>query len=75
MLCLYRPINDVVGSLIARSSSEGAGRLDIGKKLGMNPKTKGGNRRISNYIQTVVKSYPKEIGQYQKMEGKYRFIK
>lgn len=74
-LYLYRPANDVVGSLIVHSSAEGAGRYELGRKIGLNTRVKGGNRRVSANIQSVMKTYSYYIGQYQKMEGKYRTIK
>lgn len=74
-LQLYRTQNDVVASIIYQSRSEGIGRVEIGKKLGLDATTKGGNRRVSQSIQAAVNAFPNHIGQYQKMEGKYRMIK
>ncbi|KAI1697843.1 general transcription factor 3C polypeptide 1 [Ditylenchus destructor] len=74
-LFLYRPIGDSVASMIMQSSSEGLGRYDIGKRLGLNTRTKSGNRKVSQYITNACKRYPDAIGQYQKMEGKFRMIK
>ncbi|KAI1702838.1 general transcription factor 3C polypeptide 1 [Ditylenchus destructor] len=74
-LFLYRPIGDSVASMIMQSSSEGLGRYEIGKRLGINTRTKSGNRKVSQYITNACKRFPEAIGQYQKMEGKFRMIK
>lgn len=75
MLPLYRTQNDIASSLIAHSRAEGLGRYDIGKIIGINTKTKSGNRKISASIQSLTKAFPDYIGQFQKMEGKMRMIK
>lgn len=72
---LYRTANDIVASAIIHSSSEGLGRYEIGRKLGINTRFKRGNRKVSNHITQVVKAFPDHIGTYQKMEGKYRMLK
>ncbi|CAD5226846.1 unnamed protein product [Bursaphelenchus xylophilus] len=71
----YRIQSDIVADCIIQSRSEGIGRYEIGKRLGLNTRTKAGNRRVSQSIQFVVKNYPEQIGQYQKMEGKFRMLK
>ncbi|KAK0414710.1 hypothetical protein QR680_011579 [Steinernema hermaphroditum] len=74
-LHLYRSPNDIVAAAIRTSGSEGLGRQEIGALMGLNTNVKAGNRRVSHHISQVVKESPKHIGQYQKMEGKYRCIK
>jgi hypothetical protein len=60
---------------IRRSGSEGIGRVDIGKYLGIDATIKSGNRRVSESILAVCKAAPNLIGQYQKMEGRVRSIR
>ncbi|KAI6207106.1 hypothetical protein M3Y94_00991900 [Aphelenchoides besseyi] len=74
-LSRYRCQNDITAQAIVRSGSEGIGRYEIGKMMGQNTRTKAGNRRISASIQLIQKSFPNQIGSYQKMEGKYRMLK
>ncbi|KAL3118996.1 hypothetical protein niasHT_003779 [Heterodera trifolii] len=74
-LHLYRPQTDVVASLIYYSGMEGVDRYEISKHLGINAKTKAGNRTVSNSIHAVMKTYPDNFGIFQKMEGKHRFLK
>ncbi|GMS95753.1 hypothetical protein PENTCL1PPCAC_17928, partial [Pristionchus entomophagus] len=72
---LFRLSSDIVGDAIRESGGEGMGRNEIARRLRINATTKGGNRRVSANIQTIVKLYPDNIGQFQKMEGKVRSIR
>ncbi|CAJ0572461.1 unnamed protein product, partial [Mesorhabditis spiculigera] len=72
---MYRIPGDVALSSIKKGGSEGRGRNEIGKFLGMDTSTKPGNRRVSSYILAAQKEHPEHVGQYQKMEGKIRMIK
>uniref|UniRef100_A0A915D9A1 Uncharacterized protein n=1 Tax=Ditylenchus dipsaci TaxID=166011 RepID=A0A915D9A1_9BILA len=72
---LYRPQNDVISSLILQSSSEGIGKYELGKKIGINTRTKHGERRVAASIQSAIRTFSSHFGQFQKMEGKYRMIK
>ncbi|MFH4976341.1 hypothetical protein AB6A40_003050 [Gnathostoma spinigerum] len=74
-LLLYRTMGDLTASAIRKAGSEGVGRIEIGKSLGIDTTVKAGNRKVSNYIVNVMKAYPAHFGQYQKMEGKFRCIK
>lgn len=71
----YRTPSDIVANTIVQSQSNGVDRYEIGKYLMMNSKTKSGNRRVSALIQQIVKTFPDQISQYQKMEGKVRILK
>ncbi|EYC19170.1 hypothetical protein Y032_0025g1213 [Ancylostoma ceylanicum] len=74
-LFLYRLPGDVALDAIRDHGTEGLGRAEIGRKMGMDTSTKAGNRRVSSYILAVCNEYPDHIGQFQKMEGKFRCIK
>ncbi|CAD5219846.1 unnamed protein product [Bursaphelenchus okinawaensis] len=71
----YRTQNDIITQAIVQSRSEGLDRIRIGEKVGINTKEKAGNRKVSHSIQLACKSYPDMIGQYQKMEGKFRMLR
>ncbi|KHJ93559.1 hypothetical protein OESDEN_06529 [Oesophagostomum dentatum] len=72
---LYRLPTDIVLDAVREHGTEGLGRVEIGRKMGMDTSTKAGNRRVSSYIMTVCNEHPDHIGQFQKMEGKIRCIK
>uniref|UniRef100_A0A8R1U8L7 GTF3C1 extended winged-helix domain-containing protein n=1 Tax=Pristionchus pacificus TaxID=54126 RepID=A0A8R1U8L7_PRIPA len=72
---LFRLSTDIVGQSIRESGGEGMGRNEMARRLRIDATTKGGNRRVSANIQTLVKLYPHNIGQFQKMEGKVRTIR
>ncbi|GMR48058.1 hypothetical protein PMAYCL1PPCAC_18253, partial [Pristionchus mayeri] len=72
---LFRLSSDIVGQAIRESGGEGMGRNEMARRLRIDATTKGGNRRISAAIQTMVKLHPENIGQFQKMEGKVRMIR
>ncbi|CAJ0937242.1 unnamed protein product, partial [Mesorhabditis belari] len=72
---MYRLPGDVVLTAIRNGGSEGRGRAEIGKCLGIDTATKPGNRRVSGHIVAVQKEHEKHVGQFQKMEGKVRMIK
>ncbi|GMT24165.1 hypothetical protein PFISCL1PPCAC_15462, partial [Pristionchus fissidentatus] len=72
---LFRLSSDIVGQAIRRSGGEGMGRNEMARNLRIDAATKGGNRRVSANIQTIVKLYPKNVGQFQKAEGKVRTIR
>ncbi|VDO35322.1 unnamed protein product [Haemonchus placei] len=72
---LYRLPSDIVLSTIREHGTEGLGRAEIGKKIGMDTSAKAGNRRVSSYILTACNEHPDHVGQFQKMEGKVRCIK
>ncbi|WKX97039.1 hypothetical protein Q1695_013019 [Nippostrongylus brasiliensis] len=74
-LFLYRLPSDIVISTIREHGTEGLGRIEIGRKMGMDTSSKAGNRRVSSYIVTACNEHPDHIGQFQKMEGKIRCIK
>ncbi|KIH60574.1 hypothetical protein ANCDUO_09169 [Ancylostoma duodenale] len=74
-LFLYRLPADVALDAIRDHGTEGLGRAEIGRKMGMDTSTKAGNRRVSSYILTVCNEHPDHVGQFQKMEGKFRCIK
>jgi hypothetical protein len=71
----YRTPCDIVAQTIIESQANGVDRYEIGKYLMMNSKTKAGNRRVSGYIQQLVKTCPEQVSQFQKMEGKIRILK
>ncbi|KAK6747193.1 hypothetical protein RB195_000421 [Necator americanus] len=74
-LFLYRLPADITLGAVRDCGTEGLGRAEIGKKMGMDTSTKAGNRRVSSYILTVCNEHPDHVGQFQKMEGKVRCIK
>jgi hypothetical protein len=74
-LALFRSHNDAVANLITQAGSEGVSRYDIGYRLGINAHSKTGNRKVSDSIRKVLTTFPDQISQYQKMEGRFRVLK
>uniref|UniRef100_A0A0N4Z4M9 B-block_TFIIIC domain-containing protein n=1 Tax=Parastrongyloides trichosuri TaxID=131310 RepID=A0A0N4Z4M9_PARTI len=74
-MMLYRTPTDVINQALREASGDGADRYEIGHALGINCHIKSGNRTASQYIQELTKSFPNEIGQFHKMNGKIRSIR
>ncbi|CEF68803.1 Hypothetical protein SRAE_2000345800 [Strongyloides ratti] len=74
-MLLYRTPTDVINQVLREAGGDGADRYEIGHALGLNCHIKSGNRIVSQYIQELTKTFPNEIGQFHKMNGKIRSIR
>uniref|UniRef100_A0A0N5B8E3 B-block_TFIIIC domain-containing protein n=1 Tax=Strongyloides papillosus TaxID=174720 RepID=A0A0N5B8E3_STREA len=74
-MLLYRTPTDLINQVLREAGGDGADRYEIGHALGLNCHIKSGNRTVSQYIQELTKSFPEEIGQFHKMNGKIRSIR
>ena len=75
MAQFFRPHADIVASYIVQSGMEGIDRYEISRRLGINAECKAGNRIVSASIHAAIRNFPNLIGEYHKMEGRFRVKK